>query len=274
MRLIGVWESQKALLRFSQYLKSLSIDSKVMSHNDQFELWVIRDNDLEVARSEWELFITSPDDTRYRVRYTVKPSRDRALQSHYRRYFKRAHGNSLTITIIIISILVFILQNALWPGVINELLIVSPGKSIMQSWLTSPWRLLTPVFLHFSVLHILFNLYWLYDLGSLVEEKESRLFYIILMLGTALFSNVAQLFLSGPAFGGLSGVVYGLFGYLWFLSSYRPWSGYYVRSDIMYWLVGWLLLGFMGFLGPVANWSHLGGLLSGVVIAGIKSSGR
>ncbi|HAG62184.1 MAG TPA: hypothetical protein DCL40_04700, partial [Coxiellaceae bacterium] len=161
----------------------------------------------------------------------------------------------------------FLVQRTVWPGLAQQLLIVQPGQAALHSWLYNPWRLFSPMFLHMSLLHLLFNLYWLYDMGSLIEVKESRWFYVLLLLATALVSHLSQWLLVGPAFGGLSGVVYGLFGYLWFLSRYRPWSGYYMRSDIAYWLLGWMVLGFVGVLGPVANWAHLGGLIAGVMLA-------
>ena len=269
MRLIGVWPSEKALSYFAGYLQSLGIHSRILPHEDQFELWVIKDQDLERARQEWSEFITNPDAQQYRVRIKKKSSSesDRQLKAHYRRYFKRPRGNTLTMLVIVIAVLCFLVQRTVWPGLTQQLLIVRPGQAALQSWLYNPWRLFSPMFLHMSLLHLLFNLYWLYDMGSLIEVKESRWFYVLLLLTTALISHMAQLFLVGPAFGGLSGVVYGLFGYLWFLSRYRPWSGYYMRSDIAYWLIGWMVLGFVGVLGPVANWAHLGGLIAGVMLA-------
>ena len=67
MRLIGVWPSEKALSYFAGYLQSLGILSRIVSHEDQFELWVIKDQDLEHARQEWSEFITNPDAQQYRV---------------------------------------------------------------------------------------------------------------------------------------------------------------------------------------------------------------
>ncbi len=274
MRLIGVWSSKKALSHFSGYLQSLGIESRVTSQDEQFELWVIKGDDVERARSEWSVFTQDPEAQRYRVRVKRKPSSDRQLKAHYRRYFKRAHGNGLTIALMVCALLSFIIQRTIWPGLTQQLLILEPGQTVLHSWMYSPWRLLSPLLLHVNLLHLLFNLYWLYDLGSLIEVKESRWFYVVLLLIAALLSNVTQLCIVGPAFGGLSGVVYGLFGYLWFLSQYRPWSGYYIRSDIAYWLLGWLVLGFTGFLGPVANWGHVGGFLAGIGLAIIKGRRR
>ena len=170
----------------------------------------------------------------------------------------------------VVTVLVFVLQRSPWGSHASMLLIASPGAPIVTQWAYQPWRLLTPMFLHFSLLHIAFNLYWLYYLGSLIEVKESRWFFILLIIGSDLFSNILQLLFVSPFFGGLSGIIYALFGYLWVSSRFYPWSGYYVRADIAFWMLGWLVLGFVGVLGPVANFGHLGGLLAGMLAAKLK----
>ena len=110
MRLIGVWPSEKALSYFAGYLQSLGIHSRILPHEDQFELWVIKDQDLERARQEWSEFITNPDAQQYRVRIKKKSSSesDRQLKAHYRRYFKRPRGNTLTMLVIVIAVLCFL----------------------------------------------------------------------------------------------------------------------------------------------------------------------
>ena len=71
------------------------------------------------------------------------------------------------------------------------------------------WRFVTPAFIHFGFLHILFNMMWLYNLGMTVEFIRGTGRFVLLCVVIAVTSNVAQLFWSGPAFGGMSGVVCG-----------------------------------------------------------------
>ncbi|MBV1870081.1 MAG: rhomboid family intramembrane serine protease, partial [Gammaproteobacteria bacterium] len=75
-------------------------------------------------------------------------------------------------------------------------------------------RFVSPAFLHFSVLHIVFNLLWWWQFGGTIETHQGWLRLALVLLMTALFSNLAQAYVTGPNFGGLSGVVYGLLGYL------------------------------------------------------------
>ena len=154
--------------------------------------------------------------------------------------------------------------------ILRYFLIVIPGSDTPTLWLHQPWRLITPILLHFSIWHILFNMYWLYQLGRLVETNQSRLYYLIFILVCAIFPNIVQLIMVGPYFGGASGLIYGLFGYVWICSKFNLKSGYYMGNDIVFWMIGWLILGFTGFLGPIANYAHLGGLVMGSLMAWIQ----
>ncbi|HTQ39251.1 MAG TPA: rhomboid family intramembrane serine protease, partial [Pirellulales bacterium] len=73
------------------------------------------------------------------------------------------------------------------------------------------------------------------------------------------------------AFGGMSGVVYGLLGYLWMKSWFQPQLKLFVSNGIVLFLVGWLVLGWTGLLdqlvgSSVANWAHTVGLLAGMAV--------
>ena len=94
------------------------------------------------------------------------------------------------------------------------------------------WRVFTPIFLHFHNFHILFNMYWLHNLGSQIEKIKGAKFFISFVLIIALVSNLTQFFFNGPAFGGMSGVVYGLFGYVWIKTRLDPADGFQLDPTI------------------------------------------
>src|SRR5207244_8552606 len=128
----------------------------------------------------------------------------------------------LTFVLIVISVAVFILSKfGHEHGRIMALFITdfageTVDRSLPEIRHGEIWRLVTPMFIHFSPLHILFNMLWLRDLGSMIEGRQSSLHLLLLVLVIAVCSNLAQCYLNykGPVFGGLSGVVYGLLVYI------------------------------------------------------------
>ncbi len=128
------------------------------------------------------------------------------------------------------------------------------------------WRLVTPIFVHFGIWHILFNMFWLYDLGTLIERRIGSVLYALMIVAIAIPSNYLQFVATGPSFGGMSGVVFGLFGYCWVRGRLDPTSGLYLRPDIAYWMIGWFLLCAFGVIPGVANWAHGIGLGAGAAL--------
>ena len=135
------------------------------------------------------------------------------------------------------------------------------------------WRLLTPAFLHFGIFHIAFNGLWLWELGRRVERLNGSFQALVMFLLVAVGSNIAQYWWSGPSlFGGLSGVVYGLLGYLWIrhLIDGHPLTK--LPTGVIGFMLIWLLVCMSGIVdlfmsGGVANAAHAGGLLIGMVLA-------
>jgi GlpG protein len=139
-------------------------------------------------------------------------------------------------------------------------------------WQSQPWRLFTPMFLHFGLMHIAFNLWWLKDLGTAIERVFSARYLLIFVLATAAFSHVLEYVISGPTkFGGMSGVVYGLFAFIWIRGRLDPSFPYRMPKQLATFMLIWLALGFTGWVGPIANWVHTGGLISGALWAMISS---
>ena len=79
------------------------------------------------------------------------------------------------------------------------------------------------------------------DLGSMIERRQSSFFLGALVLVVAAASNTAQYLVGGPAFGGMSGVVYGLFGYIWMRGHFDPASGYALSRQDTIWMMLWLV---------------------------------
>jgi GlpG protein len=133
------------------------------------------------------------------------------------------------------------------------------------------WRLFTPVLLHFHPLHLLFNASMLLELGVASERLQGPLKFSVFLLWTALVSNLAQLiFGHSPNFGGASGVVYALIGYLWTRGSFDPYSGFALAKGYVVFPMVLMALGFTGVLdgvlgGGIANYCHLGGFAAGAV---------
>lgn len=135
------------------------------------------------------------------------------------------------------------------------------------------WRLITPIFIHFSLIHLVFNCLWVYVLGQQIEIQDGKLLFLILMIVSGVSGNFAQYLDSGPSlFGGLSGCVYGMFGYTLIIELQTNRNKYGLPPAIYIFMIAWLILGFLGILnlfgfGNIANFAHLGGLISGLVMA-------
>ena len=125
------------------------------------------------------------------------------------------------------------------------------------------WRLVTPIFWHGGILHLFFNALWILDLGRSVERYLGTWRYLGLVLIIAIPSNLAQLAWSGPYFGGLSGVVYGLLGYVWWRGRAEPQGSLQVHPQTMIFMLAWLVIAPL-LMQNIANIVHVTGLLAGI----------
>ena len=128
------------------------------------------------------------------------------------------------------------------------------------------WRLLTPIFLHFGILHITFNMLWLWQLGGVLEQRQGWTVLLILVVTIGVISNLAQYYYGGPAFGGMSGVVYGLLGYFWIQGRINPRFGMALHKPVVVMMSIWFVVCWLGLVGPIANMAHTAGLALGIVV--------
>ena len=263
----------------ASYLKSQRIPVQVhhVPEEDQYVLVLDNDNDHARALEICQAFIQAPNDPKYQQAAWQHSERtdvpvEQAPGNSMRRWLVSLRRSPVTGVILILCTLIF---GASLVGLFQPIaaaLMIMPLGNLLQNheW----WRLLGPAFIHFSVLHFIFNLLWWSMLGSQVERKFGSSFIIILFVVTALVSNLAQLMVSGPNFGGLSGVVYGLVGFVWITGWLRPQWGLYLPKAIVGFMLVWLLLGFADVLWVnMANAAHTAGLMSGCVMAWLLTLG-
>lgn len=198
---------------------------------------------------------------------------------NWQHFLNRA--GKLTIAIVAISLIVSLLtwwgQNqstTYWVAFDWEL--ISQGQ-----W----WRLISPIFLHFMIaglpIHLLFNMMWFWELGGSIEKAKGANYLLVLVLVIALVSNLSQYFYyvysvgelqaSRYLFGGMSGVVYGLLGFIFVRRRFDPFFPLRINDAILNFMLIWLVLGFLGIIGGMANVAHLSGLLMGAAFGFISA---
>ena len=236
---------------------------------------------------------------------TIRKQQDKAQQKRRDNFidFRTRWGQArqwaapLTLILIALSCIISVGTNSLRFGrsepraaAINMLTFTSADRAQQQRWLDAHpevesavefrtgfwlsqmrsghvWRLITPIFVHLSILHLLFNMFWLRDLGGMVELRRGTVALLAIVLACAVIPNLAQYYHTGPGFGGMSGVVYGLFGYVWIKGRFQPWLGLGISQQSSMIMIAWLFLCMTGLVGPVANTAHVAGLLAGAAIA-------
>ena len=132
-------------------------------------------------------------------------------------------------------------------------------------WDGQVWRFLTSTLIHGNAIHLLFNLYWLWQLGKATEEWMGSLLFAGFFVATGLGSSAAQ-FLTGDAGIGLSGVVFALVGFLYALRLYKDFAAALMPPQVVKTFVAWFFLCIaVTHLGlyPIANMAHGVGALIG-----------
>jgi GlpG protein len=145
---------------------------------------------------------------------------------------------------------------------------IPPGDSFSAGqW----WRVVTPMLIHFGILHLAMNAMWYWELGRRIEWRQGGLQLLGLTLLFSAVSNTIQYEFGGASlFGGLSGVLYGLLGHCWIFQMLAPNPIYRLPRGVLVMMLVWLVLCLSGLVsmlgfGDIANGAHVGGLIIGCV---------
>lgn len=247
------------------YLATLGIPCELTQSELGVSVWLADERRLAQAQQEVKRFLSEPNHPRYMEASWQSGHADaridysKGMTDPVTDFLHQA--GPLTLVVIIACLAIYALD-AIGLPIFDELAF-HPTLAQFTDW--QAWRYVTPAFIHFSVLHLVFNLLWWWYLGGQIEQRlGSGKLFILLIVGAAL-PNIAEFFVSGPRFGGLSGVVYALLGYSWLRTRLQPDCGLAMPPALMGFMLVWLVLGFLDMLGtPTANMAHLVGLLVGL----------
>ena len=284
MRLIGHLGEESAARTFGDYLYVQGIENHLEHEKAAgWGIWINDEDKVEQAATLLAAFRADPKNERYESegeRAARLREKEEADQAAYRKRLRNrrhlfrpltAYGfGPLTFALIAISVGVAIMSKM---GEQEEPIMRLFITSFDDRWdPTLPeirhgeiWRLLTPMFIHFGPLHLIFNMLWLRDLGSMVEARQSSLHLAILVVVIAACSNLGQVMVSHhPIFGGMSGVIYGLLGYVWIRGKFDPGSGLFLHPSTVTMMIVWFFACLAGFIPHVANTAHGVGLGMGM----------
>jgi len=229
----------------------------VSEENGSIVLWLLQPAFEAQAKELIHQYLSDPEQFNQQVQFKAPNS----LKIIWHTLASQA--GVVTFVVACAVLLTAALQLIYWQQTTTALLIAE-RTALSFNW-GEPWRLVTPAFLHFSATHLIFNVFWWWYLGGRIELTLGRGVLFGLFVFTAVLSNYIQFAVSGPLFGGLSGVVYGLLGFCMVMSAKRG-GPLWLPPALLFFMVAWLILGYTNVLWVnMANEAHLAGLLSGAV---------
>ncbi|MEX0336061.1 rhomboid family intramembrane serine protease GlpG [Vibrio tubiashii] len=251
---------------FIDYMASRQIDIQMMPEGEgQFALWLTDSQHQIEAESELKQFLSDPNANKYQAAsWDMAESRKNhfSYQSPSMLAMIKAKAGPITLSVMVICLVIFTMQQlGSGEGVFAALHFPA---FVGQEW--QLWRWVSHAVLHFSVMHIAFNLLWWWQLGGDIEQRLGSGKLLQLFVVSAALSGAGQYWVEGANFGGLSGVVYALVGYLWMLGYKAPQLGLSMPKPMIGFMLVWLVLGFVQPYMAIANTAHLVGLLSGVAL--------
>ncbi|KQA16923.1 rhomboid family intramembrane serine protease GlpG [Vibrio metoecus] len=271
MLLLTTLNNPRAAQAFIDYMAAHQIEIKMIPDaSGQYTLWVLNDQHIDIAQVELQAFLQNPYDQKYQAASWEVADQKRP-QFHYASpnllSLIKAKAGVFTLLIMALCIAIFALQT-FGAGEAIFAALHFPAQASEQ-W--QIWRWVSHALLHFSVMHIAFNLLWWWQFGGDIEQRLGTVKLVKLFIISAIISGAGQYWVEGANFGGLSGVVYALAGYLWILGQRAPQLELSLPRSLMGFMLIWLVLGYVQPFMAIANTAHLAGLISGIVLAWMDS---
>lgn len=177
----------------------------------------------------------------------------------------------ITAIVMLISIVLFILVFSF--SKINKestaLTILYLGGGVPPLyWNGEVWRLFVNIFHHGNIIHIFFNLYWIYYFGSLTEKFLGKSKYIYFIISCGFFQGIICTLTTEPFAIGLSGLIYAFFGLFLIIRNQDEMIKYFVNPSLIKFLLIFLFLcipiNLLGLLN-IAYVAHFAGLIYGLI---------
>lgn len=288
MRQIGSLGNEQQAKTLADYLISQGIISHAESEGTDWGIWVREENQVPAAKTIFTEFQGNPSDPKYAAAAAEAQRRKAELARQkvanntidMRRQWSAPlrRRAPVVFTLIIVSVFATLFGDRADGLIRSAFSFCEPrvyaetrGDGLAQIKQGQVWRLITPIFPHGNLLHLFFNMWVLYGLGPQVENRRGGIRFAGIVLLLALASNVLQYAMVGPNFLGMSGVVYGLLGYIWMRQVFDPRSAYMISDSTIAFMLIFFAMGFLGDFtssggSGIANWAHAGGLLAGMAI--------
>lgn len=172
----------------------------------------------------------------------------------------------VTYALIGINVLIFFIMTFLG-GSLDAQTLVNFGANYKPLVISGQWyRLVTSIFLHAGLIHLLANMYSLYVIGPQLESFYGRIKFILIYLFSGICGSLLSIVFSNYVSVGASGAIFGLLGsLLYFGYHYRVYLGGVIRSQIIPLILLNLGIGFM--VAGIDNAAHIGGLIGGVFMS-------
>ena len=199
MRQAGTIVTRQDAERFASYLLSLGISSKLEPSADAWAIWIHDENQLPRSKQELDQFQLHPQDPVYQAAEQAArkvrreaAEKKRLAQKNYvdmrAEWARPMRGRPVTMVLIAASVVITL-------GVV-DISQVDLLFSLPEILAGQVWRLVTPIFLHAPLasnpFHLLFNMFWLFDLGGMIERRLGSLRFVLLVAFIAITSNYGQ----------------------------------------------------------------------------------